>query len=113
MTALNPSDISLRLEQLTELSVVKELDGYAVQALSSAGYEGNLTLLQNTAMGGGFYNADFDADGLLRWAPLMMRVGDAYYESLALATARAALGASTTKPVFLQSDALQSQEDVR
>jgi len=90
-----------------------QLDGYAVDALSAKAYEGNLPELQQAARGGGYFNADFDPDGLLRSSPLMMRVGDAYYESLALATARVALGASRVQPVFLQADAVNSLEDLR
>ncbi len=89
---------------------VSDLNGYAVDALSTKAYEGNLAELQQAARGGGFFNADFDADGLLRKSPLMMRVGDAYYESLSLATARVALGSAKVQPVFLQADAINSED---
>jgi adenylate cyclase len=90
-----------------------DLNGYAVDALAAKAYEGNLPELQQAARGGGYFNADFDADGLLRSSPLSMRVGDAYYESLALATARVALGATRVQPVLLQADVINSAEDLR
>lgn len=89
---------------------VADLGGYAIDALPAKAYEGNLAELQQAARGGGYYNANSDTDGLLRSNPLMMRVGDAYYESLALATARVALGASRVEPVFLDADGINSQE---
>ncbi|RJG01215.1 CHASE2 domain-containing protein [Noviherbaspirillum sedimenti] len=90
-----------------------DLGGYAVDALSARAYEGNLAELQQAARAGGYFNTDFDADGLLRATPLMMRVGDAYYESLALATARVALGAARVQPVLLQADVVNSAEELR
>lgn len=90
-----------------------DLNGYEVDALLAQGYEGNLPELQKAAISGGYFNADFDADGLLRATPLLMRVGDGYYESLALATARVALGATRVQPVMLQSNGLNSEEFVR
>lgn len=90
-----------------------DLKGYEVDALTAKAYEGNLPELQQAAMAGGYFNADFDPDGLLRSTPLMMRVGDAYYESLSLATARVALGATRVQPVFLESDAINSAEALR
>ncbi len=92
---------------------VADLQGYAVNALDSNAYEANLAELQLAARAGGFFNGDIDADGLLRSSPLMMRVGDNYYESLSLATARVALGASQVQPVFLQADGIQSEEELK
>lgn len=92
---------------------LQELGGYIVDAHESKAYEGNLPELQQAALSAGFFNANFDKDGLLRSTPLMMRVGDAYYESLALATARVALGANRVLPVFLQADGINTAEDLR
>ncbi|TCS39132.1 adenylate cyclase [Paucimonas lemoignei] len=90
-----------------------DLNDYEVDALLAAGYEGNLPELQKAAISGGYFNADFDADGLLRSTPLIMRVGDGYYESLALATARVALGATRVEPVMFQATSINSEEFVR
>lgn len=92
---------------------IADLGGYDVDALSAKAFEGNLAELQQAARAGGYFNADFDPDGLLRSSPLMMRVGEGYYESLALATARVAMGAKRVQPVFLQADGINSSEDLR
>ncbi len=56
--------------------------------------------LSRAAAGSGFINAGPDPDGLLRRAPLLLRFGDRVYPSLALATARRALGGG---PVVLDA----------
>ncbi|MBI1889268.1 MAG: adenylate/guanylate cyclase domain-containing protein [Burkholderiales bacterium] len=90
---------------------VKDLDGYKLYAHSVAGYEANIPVLQKAARAGGFYNAtDIDSDGTLRSTPLLIQVGDGFYESLALATARVALGATKVKPIFLRDAILSEQE---
>ncbi len=86
-----------------------ELNGFELEALPFRGYEGALPALQRAARGGGYMNTELDPDGLLRSIPLMAQVGDAYYESLALATARVALGASAVRPDFV-SDMVRSEE---
>lgn len=45
-------------------------------------YTANLPRLQDAARHGGFFNADVDADGMLRRAPLIMRHGTKLYGSL-------------------------------
>ncbi len=45
-------------------------------------YTANLPRLQEAARYGGFFNADMDADGMLRRAPLIMRHGTKLYASL-------------------------------
>lgn len=91
----------------------KDLNGYRLDAYSQVGYEANLGILQNAARGGGFVNTtEIDADGVLRSTPLLMKVGDDYYEALSLATVRVALGAKGIKPVFLQ-DAILSERELR
>ncbi len=45
-------------------------------------YTANLPRLQEAARHGGFFNADMDADGMLRRAPLIMRHGAGIYASL-------------------------------
>ncbi len=78
-----------------------ELNGRRLNAIPFKGYDANIDVLQSAAKSGGFFNADLDADGILRSTLLLGRIGDGYYESLALATARVAMHASTVKPVFL------------
>lgn len=91
---------------------IGDLHGNTLDALSWKTYEGNLPLLQRSAKAGGYMNTEVDADGLLRSVPLMAQVGTAYYESLALATARVAMNATTIRPVFLR-DSIRSEETQR
>jgi len=76
-------------------------------------YGGNLLQLQQAAPAAGFLNPALDADGLVRSVPLIAQVGDDFYASLALASARMALGAKRMKPIFLQQDAVMSSRQLR
>jgi adenylate cyclase len=89
-----------------------ELGDRTLDALTYHGYNGSLPILQRAARAGGYMNTEVDADGQLRSVPLLARVGDAYYESLALATARVALDAQRVSPVFPE-DALRSEQAQR
>lgn len=82
---------------------IADLDGRNLRSATQSGYEANIEVLQNAARAGGFFNADLDPDGILRSSPLVVRIGDNYYESLGLATARVALGATSIQPVFLNT----------
>jgi adenylate cyclase len=87
-----------------------DLSGRKLDAYDSKGYEANLANLQNAARAGGFVNTSYvDDDGVLRSTPLLLRVGDSYYESLGLATARVGLGASKVEPVLLQDPTLSEE----
>lgn len=77
----------------------REIDAYAYRA-----HTGNLAALQQAARAGGFFNPTPDGDGTIRRLPLLVRLHDGYYESLALATARVALGAGSVQPVFFSED---------
>lgn len=77
-----------------------DLEGRLISAYSYRSHSGNLDALQQAARGGGFMNPTLDADGNIRRLALLAKVGDRYYESLALATARSGLGASMVRPVF-------------
>lgn len=57
-----------------------------------AGYGANLPELQQAAAGGGHFNPIVDFDGNVRKVPILIEYAGAYYESLSLATVRAALG---------------------
>jgi adenylate cyclase len=90
-----------------------DLNGRDLEIHSVNGYIANLKPLQEAAKNGGFFNAtDIDYDGVLRSTPLMIKVGNDFYESLALATARVALNATTIRPVFAKID-FQNAEDQR
>lgn len=78
-----------------------ELFGRSLSAKNATGYVGNLALLQNSARAAGFFNEEVDSDGLLRSSPIMLRLDDGFYESLGLATARVALGATQIRPQFI------------
>ena len=92
---------------------VADLGGRSLDATEWRAYGANLPQLQQAARGGGFFNPMLDSDGVIRSVPLLARVGDAYYESLALASARIALGATKVQPVFLQQDAVLTQQQLR
>ncbi len=83
---------------------VDQLGGREIDVSVYKSYTGNLEELQQAAKGGGFMNPTPDPDGVIRRVPLIAQVGDGFYESLALATARAGLGASRVKPVFFTAD---------
>lgn len=80
---------------------VADLGGRSLSAKKSTGYEANIPVLQNAARGGGFFNDELDTDGILRSTPIILQFGDGFYESLGLATARIALGATRVRPEFL------------
>lgn len=79
------------------------LDGRSLRAITASGYEANIEILQKAARAGGFFNAELDPDGILRSSPLVQKIGDSFYESLGLATARVALGATAMQPVFVNT----------
>ncbi|HYC43825.1 MAG TPA: adenylate/guanylate cyclase domain-containing protein [Noviherbaspirillum sp.] len=83
---------------------VSDLDGMEVDSAVYKSYASNLEELQAAARAGGFMNPTQDPDGTIRRLSLLARVGDNYYESLALATARVGLGASKIKPIFYTQD---------
>ncbi|HJV83387.1 adenylate/guanylate cyclase domain-containing protein [Noviherbaspirillum sp.] len=83
---------------------VEQLGGREIDVSVYRSYTGNLDVLQEAARGGGFMNPTPDLDGVIRRVPLIAQVGDGFYESLALATARAGLGASRVKPVFFTAE---------
>jgi adenylate cyclase len=91
-----------------------ELGGREITATAYRSYTSNLEQLQTAAKAGGFMNPTPDSDGTIRRLPLLARVGDNYYESLALSTARVALGASLVRPVFFtQQEVMLSGEEYR
>ncbi|RFB67912.1 adenylate/guanylate cyclase domain-containing protein [Herbaspirillum sp. 3R11] len=89
------------------------LGGRRLDVTNWKAYGANLPQLQEAAEAGGFFNPLLDNDGLIRRVPLIAQVGDNFYESLALASARSALGATRMKPIFLQQDAVMSDQQLR
>jgi adenylate cyclase len=87
-----------------------ELDGRRLDATNYIAYSANLPELQRAAGVGGFFNPWPDNDGVIRRVPLLAKFKDGYYESLSLATARLAMGATAVRPVFLNADAINSDE---
>lgn len=64
-----------------------------VSFLEAAGYTGNVSVLQQAARSGGFFdNPVVDRDGVFRRVPALQQYNDGIYPSLAIETARAALG---------------------
>ena len=92
---------------------VADLGGRRLDVTHWRAYGANLPQLQQAARAGGFFNPLPDEDGLIRAVPLLAQVGDNFYESLALATARVALNGKRIKPIFLQNDAVLSDEQLR
>jgi len=90
-----------------------DLGGRRLDVTHWKAYGGNLSALQQAAPAAGFFNPLLDSDGLVRAVPLIAQVGDNFYESLALASARMALGAKRMKPIFLQQDAVLSDQQLR
>lgn len=80
---------------------LSDLKGRHLFSLIAYGYVGNIPVLQHAAKAAGFFNEEVDTDGLLRSSPLILRFGNNFYESLGLATARIALGATSIRPQFL------------
>jgi len=75
-----------------------------------AGYTANLEILQTGAMSAGFIdNPLLDDDGVFRRIPLLQEYQGALHESLALATARTALG-SPELELIVQSNADSTNE---
>ena len=64
-----------------------------VSFVEASGFVGNLPMLQDNAMSGGFFDSPIiDSDGVFRRAPLVQRYRGDLYPSLALAVASIALG---------------------
>lgn len=75
-----------------------DLSGREVTAYSASGYEANIARLQEAAFGAGIFTVNTDPDGVVRSAALLMKIGDAYYPALSLATVAASLKASAIVP---------------
>jgi adenylate cyclase len=79
---------------------VEDLNGRALDAFESKGYEANIARLQQAAAGAGIFTALPDPDGVVRTTALLQRIGDGYYPTLSLATVAAALNARAIAPIW-------------
>jgi adenylate cyclase len=77
-----------------------DLNGRDPNVYSADGYEANIERLQQAARTAGNFTVVNDPDGVVRSAPLLLRIGDGYYPSLSLATAAVYLGVRSIKPVL-------------
>lgn len=77
---------------------VERLNGRVLIPNPITGYEANIAVLQKAASGAGYFSFSPDKDGIVRSVPLLSRVDDAYYPSLALATAYVYFGATAIFP---------------
>jgi adenylate cyclase len=82
---------------------------YAVDFIKSAGYGGNVPVLQQATPTCGFFdNPIVDADGVFRRVPLLQEYEGQLYPSLALAVTQLALGANGVQLEFDPPDARNS-----
>jgi adenylate cyclase len=76
------------------------LNGRTLDSQVSVGYEANVERIAQVAANAGIFTASNDADGILRTAHLVTRIGDKFYPSLSLATTAVAIEAKAVKPYF-------------
>ena len=77
-----------------------DLFGRTFSSLQGYKFIGNLPQLQAQAAGGGHFNAEPEVDGVIRRAPMLVKHGGDYYESLSLAMARLLAGSPPLIPVL-------------
>lgn len=76
-----------------------QLGEFSLQSIQWQGFGANLYKLQRVA-DGGYFNPLLDSDGTIRSVPLLAEFEGAFYQSLALATLRTALGNPQVIPIF-------------
>lgn len=82
---------------------VADLGRKTVEANEFKTFQADPEIFVSVAAATGYINGVPDDDGLYRSTPLLAKVGDGYYESLALATLRVALRSDTITPIFPHS----------
>lgn len=80
----------------------ERLRGLPLQATSWDGYGSNISELARAATAAGFFNSITDDDGMVRSLPLLAEHQGQYYESLALAMYRTAIGLPMVHPGFAE-----------
>ncbi len=83
---------------------VERLQGRPLASTSWFGYGGNMDLFAAAAASAGFFNSATDPDGIVRALPLLAEYQGRYYESLALAMLRTALGMPDLYPRYARSE---------
>ncbi len=76
------------------------LQGRNIGILKGVKYIANLPQLQSHAAAGGHFNAEPDVDGVIRNAPMLIKYGDDFYESLSLAIVRLLQGSPPLIPIL-------------
>lgn len=76
-----------------------QLGDFSLQSIQWKGFGANLYKLQRVA-DGGYFNPLLDSDGTIRSVPLLAEFEGGFYQSLALATLRTALGNPQVIPIF-------------
>ena len=77
-----------------------DLFGRSFGAMKGFKFIGNLPQLQSQAAAGGHFNSAPDVDGVIRSAPMLVKHGEDYYESLSLAMVRLLAGSPPLIPVL-------------
>ena len=71
-----------------------------IDFVEAAGYGANLPMIQNAALAAGHFNPEPDADGISRKITVLIKYGNQYYDSLAIAVARAYFDNAPLKAEF-------------
>ena len=80
---------------------LERLRGLPLGATTWRGYSSNIEALTRAAPAAGFFNSITDEDGVVRSLPLLAEYQGQYYESLALAMFRTAIGLPEIHPGFV------------
>ena len=96
------SDRGARISGTLPAPVVtsKNLQGRLLQTTEWDGFGSNIEKIATAAPRAGFFNAIADDDGVVRATPLLAQYQNQYYESLALAMYRTAMGMPSVIPSF-------------
>ncbi len=82
------------------LNTENRIDISKIPVKKAEGFEANLSILQQNALSGGFFdNPLIDKDGIFRQIPLLEKYQNKLYESFALAMIRTILGINPYEPV--------------
>ena len=71
-----------------------------VKSRKAIGYNANIKILQDAALGAGHFSPWVDEDGVVRRVPMLYEYKGNFYEALSLVMVRTLLGVEKTKPVF-------------
>lgn len=80
---------------------IADLAAEASRGADWSGYTGNIAALMADNMAAGHTNSLRDSDGVIRRVPMLIRHGDHYYESLALALVRKLMGGEPVRPFII------------